>query len=316
MASQHYLVGFFTTAVLILTAVIAVNIVVDPYDVWGTNRVGVYTRGGERTMKWRRVEEHANDVVLLGSSRMAHVDPALTPAVPMFNAAFSAAMPEEMLSFIRNRVGRERLLVIGLDFFMFNSAIYPWIANPLFDRPAAQILLDHTLSWRVLVESIRTLEAARRGEPVALKANGARNGVEKNDLQLSGAENDATRAYDFSIDWAGRNAFRNFVYDERRIDIVRTLKSELDRRGQPYTVMLMPENKDVVERVLKPTGAEEIRSRWRADMREIFPDIFDFSDTYSDRSNYYRFDAYHFTPAVGAEMISRILADRGLLRAH
>jgi hypothetical protein len=93
------------------------------------------------------------------------------------------------------------------------------------------------------------------------------------------------------------------------MDYVRQIKALLDEKGTPYAIFINPLNTDVLA-ALQNIEAHGKFISWRREMKEIFPDIYDFSEgRYSKREGFYLEDPYHYTQATGRAFLNEIIGD-------
>jgi hypothetical protein len=102
-----------------IVAVGTMNWYLDPYGYWG-NADGVFY-STERQFKASQINHFPHDALLLGTSRFTHIDPKKLKCRKFFNAAFSGASLEEIIEFVKKFVGERELIILGLDFQMFED---------------------------------------------------------------------------------------------------------------------------------------------------------------------------------------------------
>ena len=182
-SAARYLWAWVMSTVALLVAVVAVNVVVDPYglfrivDVPGLNRIK--SQAGERAALFKRtgVERMRPASLVLGNSRAEIGFDPESPAWPesarpVFNLALPgagiAAVADELAEALRST--SPRLVVVGLDFLDFRvdpSSDESFTAQPanadstrgLRDRAAALLTLN------ALADSLTTIRAQH--EPYA-----------------------------------------------------------------------------------------------------------------------------------------------------
>ncbi|MBY0430469.1 MAG: hypothetical protein K2Q10_04675 [Rhodospirillales bacterium] len=289
----------------------AINFAVDPYDRLGRNRLGIYV-SRERDAKPKLARSYPHDALLLGSSMVTFIDPASLSGHRFFNAAFSAALPEEMEEYLRLHGKKARFVMIGLDFFMMNERQFP-LAGGTFDNGEA----DHGITARkvagrlayvfsidVLVNSVRTVTAAALGRPPFVLPNGQRNPqpfLERH-RRLTGPR------YDDVLRTLRAEHFHRVRYSQARLDSLRSMKALLEAREIPYVAFINPMNQAVWD-LLETLPARKDFQRFRRDVREIFPEMVDFSDGgFADPGFYFRQDPYHYLPATGTTLANGIAA--------
>jgi hypothetical protein len=132
-SSRTWLARWVGTALLVIVLVGVVNAVVDPYglfgwyDARGFNQQKEGVRNRIRHVKALELPLRKPRTVLLGSSRVHDgLDPAhplLQDAAPVYNLAVEMCRVHEALQYLRHALVQSdvKRVVIGLDFFMFNS---------------------------------------------------------------------------------------------------------------------------------------------------------------------------------------------------
>src|SRR5262245_59355810 len=119
-AGWAYPVTALATAAALVTLIATTNWRVDPFNRLGRNQLGVYS-SSERDAKPKMIREYTHDGLIIGSSRITYIDPLLVRRYTLFNAGFSSAMPEEILNFLHVFAIDQKLVILGLDFLMFNE---------------------------------------------------------------------------------------------------------------------------------------------------------------------------------------------------
>jgi hypothetical protein len=159
MSMKHYFALSVGAALAVLLALGALNAWFDPFIRLGFNQGSLYT-ATERDAKPHMIGRYRHNAVLLGSSKMAYVDPDQFSAngYVFFNAAVSGGMPEEMLNFVEHYVRSEKLVVLEVDLFMMNEGVnaFPRRAETFRRgtlREELARLLDYLLGWRVGLKS-------------------------------------------------------------------------------------------------------------------------------------------------------------------
>ncbi len=304
---RRFFLAFAASALSIVIPVMALNVLVDPYGIH-SNSMGLNFAGSERVFKIFAVRRVPHGGLLLGSSRMSYVDPAIISGARLFNSAFSQASLVEILTYLQRWAGQPDFVIIGLDFYMMNeSEDVPGYVSVL-DKSVMSIMVDHALSWEAAHRSAEALIARAHGERPALQANGARDAMVRNaEKALLPAEGQADE-YRESINWPARSAYLRYRYTPSRIKILRQIAQHLEDTKIRYAVVLGPVNQEFKKTAIDANGLSDTFERWRRDMRDIFPDLYDFSYTYTDPSYFFPYDAGHFTPETGKLIIEPILA--------
>jgi hypothetical protein len=318
---------FIFGALLVLgittTGCAVTNWIVDPFDRLGRNQLGVYS-SSERDAKPQMIQVYRHDGIVIGSSRITYIDPELVHNYALFNAGFSQAMPEEIYDFIRLFGQHEKIVIIGLDFLMFNEREFPLsvgafahvhpveiVDSRSFTFEDAQHLRDYLVSWNVFVSSLRTLVsgAITRREPPFLSLAGNRNA----EVAL---KRDAATTMDYSetIAYWRTNILFDFQYSVKRIDILREMQRFLKERGIPYIVFINPENARVMD-LIRSLGLYGLDLKFRSDVAGVFPDLVDLSESkWAATDFYFKRDPGHYLPAAGSAMINEMIEARADLR--
>ena len=96
----------FTLIMLAMSALfvggpVLFNYLVDPYDRFGNNRLGIYIMA-EREMKASEVERYTHNALLIGNSRIASIPVSQMKEFRFFNASVAAASAEEIYFFLEH----------------------------------------------------------------------------------------------------------------------------------------------------------------------------------------------------------------------
>lgn len=301
---RRHVVEYFLAAALgaslLLAATAAVNWWIDPFNKLDRNWIGIHGLS-ERDAKPAMLAGRDWQGVILGSSKTTYIDPEDLACPGVFNASFPGAVPEEMLEFARSHVGRPRFALIGLDFYMFNERAAPWQPEGLARDRSPAALAEYLLSGRVLLAAVRDLWAHLRGDRPRLAPAGNRNA----EAQLARHAAMPGPDYDTTLKLLRSRHFAEVQYSERRLRVLARLRDLLERRGIAYAVFINPLNQAVLE-TLESLPAHADFQRLRRDLRQIFPDLIDLSESeWSKAENYFRYDPYHYLPEVGAAFVNR-----------
>jgi len=300
-----FMAGFITGGILLVIA--AFNAFVDPYDFLGNNRTAVYYRN-ERQIK-DIILKYRHEGVLIGSSKTGYIDPDGLSCYRFYNASMRGMVPEEMYYYLKKYLRDEKLLLIGFDFYMFNEREFPLIRISDWDDLRYRIS-EYLLGVHTIDASVKTLQRWRKGEPPdGMKQNGqfAYPGLASGKTSVDSRQDE--KKYNDIIRGLVRHHYGNFSYSHRRMAYVRDLKVFLDSRKIRYAVFINPYNLDVFN-ALQRLEAYSTFLIWKKEMKEIFPDLYDFSyGPYSGREKFYSDDPYHYTNAAGWEFLNRIIGD-------
>ncbi len=271
------------------------NLLVDPYDRFGFNRLGTYI-SADREYKATEVQRFPSDAILLGDSRAAMINVSGVQDYRFFNAAFAGATGEEMRSFVNRFVRGKKLVVLGLDLFSFGPVTQP--PTDPFTPLSIRRALEYTLSIKNADYSIRTLASALAGKPRDYQPDGSYHEA-----------NWATRADRVDAATADRkvtevvDSLTNYQFEANRMVALRDIRDTLAQRGIPVVVYLAPMNQRVWERLQGTTGYSEMLKTREAILR-IFPRTIDLTDSgYSAPEGFFRGDPLHFRSLVGERFL-------------
>jgi alginate O-acetyltransferase complex protein AlgI len=323
--TARFILAAIGAALLLLACAGTLNWWVDPFDKLGNNQIGVYS-SSERDAKPQMIVRYPHDGLILGTSRMTYVDPTMIGAHRFFNAAFSAATPEEILDFLRLFAVDQKLVVVGLDFMMFNESYLPLKPDTFKAVRSLQTsskamtwsdvrdLRDYLLSWNVTWSSIKALLQNWLDiySPFLMPAGNrnARNQLAQN-ARISGPDDRE------AVEYWRTNTLRDFRYSQARLAALEQIKELLRQRRIPLIVLITPDNSSFIA-LIEELGLYPLYLKFRKDVREVFPDVFDFSESrWSDIDYRFKSDTGHFLPQAGAEMMAEVLsAHAGFERAH
>ncbi len=290
-----------------LLAIGTFNAWVDPLGRLGHNTLGIY-HSAEFEYKVAQLPTAVFDGILIGSSKIANIDPEWIPQARLFNAAFSGALPEEILLFLRANVVhlREKFVVIGLDFFMFNKRTKSIRGDTLIS-PSATGVLTYLLSMRSTYFSLQTLLKHERGERARIKVNGARyiDDLIEEDQALTAPD------YGNKIKDILRSLYDRYDFSYRRVGLMRELRQLMEGHGIAYAVMLNPQNDSLIAAVRR-AGLGDAFDTYRRELKSAFPDLVDLSQNeLSAPEHFFYQSAFYFRPAVMRNMVSRALQAMG-----
>ena len=295
---------FTLTAVLLLVGVISLNWIVDPFGRFGLNRVGLFF-GSEREAAYGMVPHAEYDGIILGSSKATEIQPSDLLGTRLLNTAWSAALPEEMLYFLRDRFDpyrAGRYVVIGFDFFMFNEFSLPFVGESKFTDDWADQALEYLLSLPIAGKSLGALWRAFREEPPDILPSGARNTAEHV------AENPGLAiSYGRVLEALRGKVWANYQFSQRRVEVLAEIKSLMERECTPTVVFLSPLHPEVRALIVE-MQLEDHFEQFRAAVGRLFPDVIDLTASeWSQAEDFYRDDPFHYLPKTGADFFTRAL---------
>jgi hypothetical protein len=291
------------SALIVMTATGLANWAMDPFGRFGRPAAGYYFET-ERDIKQGLVRHRQFDGLLMGSSKVAEWQPASITSYRVINAAWSAAVPEELEAFLRDVEPQAAFVALGLDLFMFNSNGYPRVEESPFLAFTPATLSTHLLSLDMLQRGlwVRDQELARR-RPWVL-GDGARNtAADEAADRLKPRDNTGV------LERLRGRIYGQFRFDDRRFDHLRGVKAWSEDHCVALVTFLNPMSTAVLSQ-LPQIGADDDLARFRAGVRAVFPDVIDLTMTLSDEDHYWRADPDHYYPSVGTRIFNEHVAPR------
>jgi len=280
----------------LLLAVVIFNAVVDPFGVTGLNRVGVYVVR-EREYKMTRIHHTPHNAVLLSHSRLSAQDPRLLEGWKFFNLAVGGGKLEELSAMLKDTKERPELVVLGLDFWMFNERYWPR-AEPYKSITFRRLFERYLLSLDYFWESWNALAHAARGDTHVVHAPGFLDA----EFWRKGGESDPKK-----LQLVMDSVVRDYAYADWRTQELRDLKKWLEDREIPLVVFLHPESPILRAELTGPELAGHYEN-WRREMAGVFPDVIDLTASeYAVAENYYRYDPVHYKPEVSIAFLNEVV---------
>jgi hypothetical protein len=286
-------------AMALIASAAALNITVDPYYAFGNNSHGLFLRS-ERPFKEQRVTEFQRDGMIIGNSKMAYINSGQFADANFFNASFSGALPEEILSFLNKHAKRSEVVIIGFDFWSFSKSV-PYISKSHFQKSQQLLFMEYALTLDGFVDSLRTMSFARNGEPEVYLNNGSRNLTGKYASHTSTMPEALRKEQRKNSKFFSFRKLDGFRLSAKRLDAMRRLRQLLTERNIGFTVILMPVP-DVMVVELEKLGLRSLYDDWRKQMKDIFGNVLDYSESYTEL-DYYFADGVHFIPTIGRKIL-------------
>ena len=304
---KYLILSVFVVGTLLMIAALF-NDIIDPYNLMGNNPNGVYFVQ-ERQVK-DAVLTYPHEGLLLGASKTGYVNPDDLSCYRFYNASMRGMVPEEMYFYFKKYLRREKLVLVGFDFFMFNEREFPLIRIADWDD-LRYSRTEYLLSVETLKSSWKTLKMRRNNEKnYGMKANGQFDYPGASEVPASpGSQQQYEKQYQDIIKGLLQNHYDKFSFSQTRIDYVKKIKTLLEENKIPYAVFINPLNHDVLA-ALQNIDAYLLFLNWKREMRNIFPEIYDYSiSRYSAREGFYREDPFHYTNATGVAFLNEIIRD-------
>jgi hypothetical protein len=273
------------------------NFIVDPFNRYGNNRLGVYI-SAERECKATYVTRFAHDALLMGNSREVRIPPGELQGFRFFNAAFSGGTYEEMYYFLEHYAWHERLVVLAVDIGSFDQVERH---GDIFAPKGLTSAFDNLFNLQTTEYSIRTISESlsKNAQPIG----------------LDGSVPLATWIRDADQDNPKKEAYAIQVLQNRWVDyqcppmekmsFLVKMSDCLRERGIPCVVVIPPTHEAVAALAQTEAMAPKVAA-WKRQLLTIFPQVVDLSfSSYDAATNFYRSDPIHFKSEVGVQFMNR-----------
>jgi len=293
----RYIIAFFATMSGIVVSVGFLNYLVDPYDLLGRNRLGVYV-AADRESRPAVVNRFSHDAALMGTSKAAMVDTGQLEGFKFLSATFGGATVEELYYFALNYLTDLRLVVLALDFSMF-ATDPPYIEKDPFGDRGAMFYANYLLSFGTAEDSIQTISRFLRGKPKAFREDGSY--IAEKWFETKDVSNRAVLENAFDEE---HEMYAKMRFSEQRMLKLKELSDLFVERGIPVAVVINPLHQRSVE-LLNTSDMAEQQAEWKRRVVDLFPLTVDLSDSkYSAPANFFASDPVHYKPSVGVEFMN------------
>ena len=302
MRSPHksFLLRIFLLLGLVLVTVGTFNIVIDPYNRFGNNRLGIYIMSAEREFKATKLRKQTNpyDTILLGDSRAAMIDVGELGFENAFNASFGGAQMAELYHLIKAYIFDCDLVLLGIK--LGQMAPEPE-TSCFFEEMGARTVLPYILNLKTLEYSFQVVAKYLKKAPRRILDNGSSNPARWYATHSSeNPEERATHLHNLIQEYLNYAPFesKNMLYYEK-------IKRLLEERDIPYKTFIYPTNEEVLAGIRGSKTIPELNA-WKQRLFSIFPETVDLSDSeYSGSEGYLSTDLVHFQPRVGNIFLKR-----------
>lgn len=277
-------------------AVVLLNLIIDPFNRYGINRLGVYI-SAERECKSTYVMRYPHDALLVGNSREIRIPPARLEGFRFFNGAFSGATSEEIYFFLEHFARNQRLVVLAIDVGEQDPAE---CHGDIFAPKVLTSALDNLLNLQTAEYSIRTISESLSKDPEPIGRDGL---VPVGSSMLDADRNDpgqeAYRIKFMQQMWEGYHC-----PPMAQMSFFVKIRECLRQRAIPCVVVIPPTQEAVARSAQSGSAAEEVAA-WKRQLGTIFPHVIDLSfSSYDAATNFYRADPIHFKPDVGVRFMN------------
>jgi len=280
-AQRRYLRHFVAALALGLVALVALNLLVDPYGAYRLVPAPLLEAakpsGGTRVAKAEMLFHSRCEVLILGSSRAeAAIDPrhAAWGSDEVYNAALSGTHMEETAAVCRYalQLPSLRRVVLFADFCSFSENRQPFNAdfeasrfNPDLDE--LEYHFANLLGGKAAEQSLKTLRVALTGEQPATRGDRG--------LVIRARPRPRHRlAFDKTIEHylTAPQLYTGFRYTERSLDSLRALARACREHGVTLTVVVPPTHALQLE-AMQQAGLWPTFERWKREVTATVEEI-------------------------------------------
>ena len=297
--ARRFTLVMLAMSLLLVGGAVLLNCLIDPYNRFGNNRLGVYI-SAEREAKSTEVRRYPHNALIVGNSRMAMISPGALKGFRFFNGAFAGGTAEEVHWFVHHHARTQELVVLGIDLGMKDPVP---TKGDTFGARSWSSTVENLVSLQTLEFSFKTMTSHWRGEPSHCLPDGlfGTDGW----VKWANREDSASGRAQLEVmkrQWAG------FVPATReQLSFYRRIAETLRERGIPCVVVVPPLHGEVIAHV----GEARFRTLcrpWIEEVKALFPHVLDLSaSAYSSPSNFYQGDPFHFKPEVGGAFMNEVV---------
>ncbi len=297
--ARRFTLIMLAVSVLFVGGPVLLNWLVDPYDRFGNNTMGVFIMA-EREMKPSEVMRFPHNALLIGNSRIASITVAKVGGFRFFNASFAAANAEEIYYFLEHYAHRQELVVLGIDMGMQDPTA---LKGDIFRRGDFAAVSEHLVNLQTAEYSLKTMFSHWGGQPSRYLPDGSLAAPE---WGKAGKKDDPTAGKRY-LDDMKKHTVQNILTPQRTLSLYQKIASLLRERNIPC-VVVMPPIHEAVFRHVGEADRRDIYDAWLAEVGAIFPNVVNLTDSpYGSASNFYPRDPLHYKPEVGVQFMNEVV---------
>ncbi len=280
----------------IILAIMLINFLVDPYDRYGNNRLGVYISAARQT-KSTQVRRFPHNALLMGDSRMEMMPANRLEHFIFFNAAFSGGTAEEAYYFLEHYAAKQEVVVLGVGLGQGDPAK---LSGDIFTSAGLGEAVENLLSLKTLEYSSRTIINFFQRQPPSFAPDGSAEMVtwfrlyEREDPAYQKYQQDVLKTNLTSFSWnkSGQMTF------------YRKIVALLSERKILCVAVVLPLHEALAAQVQSSPAMADYRA-WHAELATVFTNVVDMSyDNYGASTNFFKCDSLHFKPDAGIRMLN------------
>jgi hypothetical protein len=294
--ARRFTLVMLSACALFVGGPVLLNYIVDPYDRFGNNRMGIYI-SAEREAKATEVERQEHTALLLGNSRIAAIPPSRLVGFRFFNGAFSAANAEDVYWFVQHHAHRQKLVVLGID---LGATDPPALNGDIFRRGDWASAAEHLVNLQTVEYSIKTLISYLTGKRSHYLPDGSLAEVD-----FGNASKPRNVAFERAFMERMKNGIaRHILHPPWSLSHYRKIAATLRERKIPCVVVVPPMHEELIRHIAAMRLDDECRE-WLEGLRAIFPNVVDLSSSpYGAAANFYDVDPVHFKADAGVRFMN------------
>ncbi|QKF82559.1 hypothetical protein [Halarcobacter ebronensis] len=322
MSNKKYIYNSLIISSFIVAFVLGFNFVVDPYGVFnnkpikGFNDVKNHTIS-EKMTKFYQAKNSDFDILLIGTSRMEHINPKYIEKY-INGKAYNLGLQGSGIStqytnikyFIKNK--NIHFIVLGLDFFSFspeNIDNYKKLEKTRYTDYYLKDYMDSLFSIQTLRRSFKTILESSEGMIQQVNSRGwdteyynMKKYTEKGEPWLEKRVNNPIK---LSVANYNSERFRNPKFLKEGLEILDKIVKLCKENNIKLYMFTSPLYKNVYD-VIEENGCKDSYDYWKKSLRK-YKNIYDFSYKNSITLNYRNYvDPSHYQSHVGDLILKRI----------
>jgi hypothetical protein len=295
--ARHFVLLTLGLAIGLTGGLALLNYLVDPYNRYGLNRLGVYI-SADREYKSTEVRRYPHNALLLGNSRMAVIPPDRLNGFRFFNGAFAGASAEEVYYFVEHYAQKQELVILGVDLGTYDP---PQLKGDIFAPPTCGSVVNNLFNLQTVEYSFRTISDHLAGIPSPMHPDGGFDMA----FWVKNADVANPPYLNFQLEQLKRGCDSFALAPKERLSFYARIARCLQERGIPCVVLVPPLHEAVAQHVQATPARVAAYQAWKQQLNAIFPRIVDVSfSAYGAAGNFFRSDPAHFRAEVGVQILN------------
>jgi hypothetical protein len=297
--ARRFTLIMLAVSVLFVGLPVLLNWLVDPYDRFGNNTMGVFIMA-ERELKPSEVVRFPHNALMIGNSRIASIPALKVNGFKFFNASFAAATPEEIYYFLERYAHKQELVVIGIDMCARDPGV---LKGDIFTPGDFASVSEHLVNLQTTEYALKTMFSHWGGKPSRYLPDGSLAAPEWGN---AGKLDDPTAGKRY-LDNMKAHTVQNVVPAPRSLSFYRKIADTLRARNIPV-VVVMPPIHEAVFRHVGEMNLQGLYEAWVAEVTSIFPNVVNLTDSpYGSATNFYLRDPLHYKPETGVQFMNEVV---------